>query len=406
MSLFGVGPIVRHNFRWDMLASVGAGLFTVFTLNFAAVVARRADAEAIIISAILAAPFAGNLMAIFSGYLLPRRKRPVFAARAMAVARGLWFVALFTTAPLALAGMVLAHWMLVALITPVLFEVLREIYPQDRRGQLLSYTRLGLTGSMTIGSLVAGFLLDQIGPNWLLPVGALFGVCGALAWGRLKADGGEEDVTPPLGLGAVVRIIGQDRPFRLYAIALACWGFGLLLPGPLFPILLVDRFNASYSEVGMLGFVTSAAWLAGYLFCGRRVDRWPPARVMSLSFAATMLLPLAYLLAPSVWWLIPGAAANGFAAAGIDLGGINVLMRLAPRQRLPEYSSLLTSIAGLRGLIAPFAGAALAAHPWFGAGGVLIVAAILIVIGAVIVGRGALPAEPAFPGEASPAPAT
>ncbi len=25
-ALFGSGPVVRHNFRWDMAASVGAGL--------------------------------------------------------------------------------------------------------------------------------------------------------------------------------------------------------------------------------------------------------------------------------------------------------------------------------------------------------------------------------------------
>jgi hypothetical protein len=65
--LFGLGPAVRHNFRWDMAASVGAGLFTVFTLNFAAVVARRGEADALLLSAMLAAPFAGNMLAIFIG---------------------------------------------------------------------------------------------------------------------------------------------------------------------------------------------------------------------------------------------------------------------------------------------------------------------------------------------------
>jgi MFS family permease len=168
----------------------------------------------------------------------------------------------------------------------------------------------------------------------------------------------------------------------------------LLLPGPLFPILLVDRFQASYSEIGALGFVTSAAWLIGYLVLSRRIDRLSPLRVIGLSFALCVLQPLCYLFSPNVWWLAPGAVAAGFASAGIDLGGINVLMRMAPRERLPEYSSLLTSIAGGRGLIAPFLGVALASLPWLGANGVLGLAAFLIVAGAALVARTSLPAEP------------
>jgi MFS family permease len=384
-ALFGSGPAVRRNFRWDMAASVGAGLFTVFTLNFAAVVARRAEADALLLSAMLAAPFAGNMLAIFSGYLLPRQGRHAFAARLIALARGLWLLAFVAATPLALTGMVLGYWVLVALVTPVIFEVLRDIYPPERRGRLLGYTRIGLTGSMTLGSLVAGVLLDLLGPNRLLPLGALFGIGGALAWGRLKT--GDEAASAPMGLGGVLGILRHDRRFALYAAALACWGFGLLLPGPLFPILLVDRFGASYSEVGALGFVTSAAWLLGYVTLGRRIDRWSPLRVTALSFGLCVFQPICYLVSPNVWLLAPGAAAVGFASAGIDLGGINVLMRLAPRERLPEYSSLLTSIAGLRGLIAPFVGSALAALPLIGVNGVLILAAALILLGATIVAR-------------------
>ena len=402
-ALFRSRRAVRHNFHGDMAANIGAGLFTVFTLNFAAVVARRAEADPLILSMILAAPFAGSMVAIFSTYLLPRQNRHAFAARLIATGRVLWLLALITTAPLALAGMVLAHWVLVSLATPVLFEVLRDIYPAARRGRLLSFTRLGLTGSMTVGSVVAGLLLDLLGPNRLLPLGALFGLAGAFAWSRLRTS--NEAASPPQSLGSTFRILGEDRRFRLYTAALACWGFGLLLPGPLFPILLVDKFNASYSEVGILGFVTSATWLGGYLFWSRSIDRWPPLRVIALSFGLCGLLPLCYLVSPSVWFLLPGVAAQGFASAGLDLAGINVLMRLAPRTRLPEYSSLLTSIAGARGLVAPFLGSALAALPWLGVNGVLLLAAALVAVGTVAVARTDAPPEPAAADELEAAPA-
>jgi hypothetical protein len=55
----------------------------------------------------------------------------------------------------------------------------------------------------------------------------------------------------------------------------------------------------------MLGFVSSAAWLGGYLFWSRRIDRWLPLHVMGLSFGVTVLLPLCYLLSPTVWLLNP-----------------------------------------------------------------------------------------------------
>jgi MFS family permease len=400
--LFGLGPVVRHNFRWDMVSSVGAGLFTVFTLTFVPVVARRAGADEFVISCILAAQFAGSMLAIFSGHVLPRANRHAVATAMIAVGRGLFLLALVTAGPWPLVGMVLGHWIVVALVTPVMFEVLRDIYPPRQRGRLLGLTRLGLTGSMTIGSLVAGLLLDLIGPNLLLPLGALFGIIGALAWSRLQ--GGAGTATPPLGLGSVLGILGRDRRFAVFAGGLTVWGLGLLVPGALYPLLLVDRFQATYSEIGTLGLITSATWLLGYLFWGGRIDRWSPVRVVALSFAGLALLPLAYLLSPNVWWLVPGVAAQGFASAGIDLGMINIQMRLAPRDRLPEYASLLTSIAGARGLIAPFLGAALASTV-LGPNGVLVLAALMTVAGAIILGRTVLPEEPAAE-RAAPAPAS
>lgn len=380
---------VRHNSLWDLGASVGAGLFTVFTLNFATVVARRGDAPAFLLSVMLAAPFAGSMLAILGNYVLPRHNRHAVAARFILAGRSLWLVAAITTTPLALTGLVFGHWILVALVTPVIFETIRDMYPPAERGRRLARTRLGLTASMTGGSLIAGYLLDWFGPQILLPIGSLFGLLGAAAWSRLRVTAGA--VSAPLGLTSLLSIIRQDQRFRRYTVALVSWGFGFLLPGPLYPILLVDQFNASYTEVGLLGLVSSAAWLAGYLVLSRRIDRWSPRLLVGLSFALCLCQPLAYLVSPSVWLLLPGVAAVGLASAGIDLGGINLLMRLAPHARVPEYSSLLTSIAGLRGLVAPFVGSTLIGLPGAGPKGLLLVSLLLIIVGAASLARLQLP---------------
>ena len=58
-------------------------------------------------------------------------------------------------------------------------------------------------------------------------------------------------------------------------------------------------------------------------------------------------------------------------------------------------SCLLTSIAGARGLVAPFLGSALAALPWLGVNGVLLLAAALVAAGTVAVARTDAPPEPA-----------
>jgi len=364
-----------------MVNSLGAGAFTALTINFIPVVARRLDADPLLLSIILAAPFAGSVLNVFSGYWLPRHNRLRFAAVAIGFARGLLFLTPLATGPLSFTLLAVLLYLLIAVPNPIFMEVLRGMYPAEKRARLLSITRIGMTAAITVGSLVGGSMLDNWGPAVLFPLGALLGLVSAGAYSRIRV---QEVEVQRFGTSAAFGLLREDRAFAAYTFAMILWGFGLFMFGPFQPLMLVDRLHASYTEVGVLGFVSSAFWLLSYFYWGRSVDRLGATRVMAISHLLTVLTPLLYWLSPSVWLLVPAAAAMGIANGGIDLAGINAILRLAPPSQVPRYTALINTLLGFRGMVAPFVGSALAAQAWFGFDGVAILCILFICAGATL----------------------
>jgi hypothetical protein len=61
-----------------------------------------------------------------------------------------------------------------------------------------------------------------------------------------------------------------------------------------------------------------------------------------------------------------------------------LIVRSAPPGRAPQYTALVNAVAGARGILAPFAGSALATDGAIGTSGVLIGGAVLCIAGAAI----------------------
>lgn len=369
----------RHNFRWDIITGATSGIFTGLAANFFPVVARNLGADAFLISIMLIGPFVGNLLTIFNGLWMPRRHQLAWTAAFYTVARGLLLLTFVLLVPLPFVLIVFFLYVISALPNPVVIDIMRAMYPNRWRGKLIGYVRMATAGSMMLAALVAGSLLDLWGPRYLLPLGALFGIASALSYTRVRVP--EEASPPRYGTIATLSILREDRPFAHYIVAMTLWGMGFLMVSPLYPLVLIDRLHATYSQLGVLNFATALCWLASFIYWGRRVEGQGAVRAMEQNILISAFVPLIYLLSPNIWVLLLASVVNGFSTGGRELASINAMIHLSPSGRLQQYSSLINSITGVRGIAAPFIGAALVQVPWLGLSGTLFVGFVISAAG-------------------------
>jgi hypothetical protein len=173
------------------------------------------------------------------------------------------------------------------------------------------------------------------------------------------------------------------------------WGFGSLMATPLYALVLVDRFQASYADVGLLQLAGALRGLLAYFVLGHYLDRTGGFGVTPLGMLLTALVPVAYLLAPGLPVLGLGFILLGVGTSAIDLGWqLALVARVSDEHRL-RYMAAHTTITGLRGFVAPFAGT-LFLSLGYGMGPVLLLSGLLGVIGAVMLARalGVNPGDP------------
>lgn len=369
---------VRHNFRTDLLTAVlGATMFT-FVVPFMPIVVRRMGGSELEVSLVIAAAFIGHLLSPLGVYLLAGF--PLVPAVVMTGNLGrLVFIvaAVAATTPLVVALGYVGFWIVMLSNVAAYTTLMQRIYPADQRATAMGRVRIGANLSGLIASIAGGAIL-QVAPD---PVRVLAAAAGLsllanLIFLRIRHD---EQVrrprmTSPVSLLPMVR---ADPTFARYLVATTVLGFGNLIGATLYPLLLVDRFDAPNAFVGIYTAVSAAATMAGYYFFGRRIDRGSSIRLTLANSTLLLGMPLVYLVAPSTWALLPAAAIAGFTMGGGDLTFFTNMVQLAPRDKAADYMAAQSFVLGLRGTIAPFAASAL-----------LLATDATIVLGVVVVGIG------------------
>jgi MFS family permease len=179
--------------------------------------------------------------------------------------------------------------------------------------------------------------------------------------------------------------VWHDVRYRRLLISFTIFGFGNLMNYALYPILLVDHFNAPNSFVGFMTALQSGTAVAAYFAWGRFIDRGSSLRITVIATALGLLMPLGYLFAPNVWFLLPVAVVAGVTNAAGDITFFTNLVQIAPRDRVGDYAVVQSSLMGLRGTVAPFAAATLLTM--FAPQPVMLFAMGLMLIGVLVMGR-------------------
>jgi MFS family permease len=347
---------VRRNFRRDFTASLLGGIFERATTPFIALIAARdLGLPAVYISVIVAASSAASLLALPWVKLthgLPKLRVVVWST---AASRAMLLPLAFGVGPPAYVALVCLSFVLGVVSVPAYSSICKAIYPERDRGSMLAYVRSAplITGVPT--ALAAGWALTRLGPlgtRVVFPVAALIGIAALRVFSRIEMPPEDPGEGPRPGVLSSFKILGRDRAFRTFAIAVSTYGFGNLVVGPLYVLYQANVLKVTNQQQGVLTFLGSGAMLVSLAAWGRLVDWMGSRRCLGLSVFLVFVLPFAYFWARTTWGLIPAFIIQGVGFAGVQLTYMTSILEFASEQEVGQYQAIHTTLLGIRGLLA------------------------------------------------------
>lgn len=350
---------VRRNFRIDLFGAVCAGAFVAVLVTFMPVVVRRMGGTTTDVAIVVAAPFIGNLCSPIFAYLLAHLPKVRVVAGASTLSRIVFLLSVLAAAtPLMLALSSVAFWIIVVSNIAAYTALMQGIYPDGERASAMGNVRVGASLAGIIAAALAGVLIDIVPAQWVFAGAALISLPGSIGFLGVRYDGLAEPPRRRPAL-AIARDVWADARYRKLMLAFAIFGSGNIMNFAVYPILLVDYFDASNSFVGTLAVVQSATQIVAYPLIGRLIDRGSTLRQSLIATLLTLLVPIGYLIAPGAWALLPVAVIIGIGVASGELTAFTNIVHLAPRERIGEYAAVQAFLLGVRGTSAPFIAAAL-----------------------------------------------
>ena len=394
---------VRGNFRIDSFSGVMAGVYLGVIVAFLPVVIRRMGGSTGDVALVVAGPFIGHLFSPVFGYLLARFRPVRITAVTATLSRSIFLVGVLIAAtPFALAFVSVTMWVIAVANMASYATLMQGIYPDSERGSAMGRVRIGASIASIASATLAGLFIDNVPATVVFAVATLVSLPGAIAFGRIRHD--PPDIRPVrYRPSRIARDVWRDHRYRRLLLSFTIFGFGNLMNAALYPILLVDHFNAPNSFVGFMTALQAGSAVVAYYLWGRFIDRGSSLRMTVINTALVLLMPLGYLIAPTTVFLLPVAIVAGVTNAGGDIMFFTNIVQLAPRERVGDYAVAQSSLMGLRGTIAPFAASALLTM--LSAQSVMVFAMGLMVAGLVVMDRAVrlATAKPAAVLEAVPA---
>jgi len=380
-------PEIRRALRIDISATL---LFTVFaglTSPFIGLILRaELGATPLQLAVMSSAGGACLLLSLLWARAFHGRPPLPYLVWPGFVARGVFLLVPFVSSAWSFVGLVIARDFFGAAAAPAQAAVVERVYPRAQRGRALGLVRMA-GAVLGIGlALAAGQLFERVGYRWIFVVAALLGMAASLRQRRLAVPepvpfGGE----PPTGLRGAWLAVRDDHAFQRLLVASFLFGSGCWIQTPAHPLLLVDVLHVSASQVGVFAAVAAMGTLAGSAYWGWLVDRRSSLEALRVMYLVGAATPLIYYIAWSPWVLVASSVTDSLLAVGLELVWMMAVIDVAGPQRTAQYVAIGATLAGVRGVAGPLVGGLLI-HA-FGVHVVYLVAAILTLSGAWLVGR-------------------
>src|SRR3989441_2479978 len=380
-------PEIRRALRIDVSAALLFAVFASLTTPFIGLILRRElGATPLQLSVMSAAGGACLLLSLAWARALCGHAPLPYLVWPSFVARGLFLLMPLASSAWLFVSLIVATNVFGAAAAPAQAAVVERLYPRAARGRALGLVRMA-GAALGIGlALAAGQLFERVDYRVIFPAAAVLGMAASLRQRHLPvpaaAHAGESTVG---GLRQAWAAVRDDDVFRRLLLASFLFGSGCWIQTPAHPLLLVDVLHVSASQVGVFAAVAALGTLAGSAYWGWLVDRRSSLEALRVMYLVGAATPLIYYIAWSPWVLVASSVTDSLLAVGLELVWMMAVIDVAGPQRTAQYVAIGATLAGVRGVVGPLVGGLLI-HA-FGVHAVYLVAAILTLSGAWLVGR-------------------
>ena len=384
-------PMVRRNYRHELRSAFTFPLAAAMAEGtFAGVVADKYfGANLVLIAVLTAAPMFGNILALVWSNMAQRRPMVAFVNRLqIGVVICIAAVGLTALLPKAadghptllaawcFAGLIVAARVLASGIVTVRSAIWRFNYPTGTRARIVGRITVIYNAMLGLMTFAGGLLMDW--RAWiyavLYPTLAAVSLIGVRSFGRIRVRGQRNllrRLPPGRGVVATLRrmagdlsILRHDKAFAGYQWCQFLLGvsFMFMVP-PLIQMVSRDMTDPKSDYTLALIVLHLLPTIVGVV----SVQLWAPVfdRLSILRFRvvhgvavlATHATLLAGALSGQLWLVGCGTALMGLSVGGGQLAWQLGQHAFAPPERSGAYMGVHVMLTGLRGMLAPFAGA-------------------------------------------------
>jgi MFS family permease len=315
---------MRESYYYDSLGTITFAFFAGLAATFFPVVARKLGASSFQMALITSAPFMGALFTLYWARVSDNAVSQMgFYVKVKLLARGIILLFFLAINPWIFILLVFLNSLLEQAGSPAYLGIMKKIYSDDYRGRAMGYVRMEMAIVAVFACYLGGFLLDHFSYRYIFPLGATFGILSIIYFGRIKVQKNnakqkrkKQGILPK----EILEVFKKDRPFALFQTIFFIQGFANLMVMPLFPIFLVDYLGISNTSMGKLVSLSSIFLIFSYLFWGHHIDKRGPCRSLTLNFFLRSFIPICYVFASTIWYIVPASIISGFTiGAGVAL---------------------------------------------------------------------------------------
>ncbi|MBI3271431.1 MAG: MFS transporter [Planctomycetes bacterium] len=396
-----------YHLRAELLNNLFLGVFGLYEA-----VARKALHASPFQIALLTTLSAGtNLTAVFwSAVMRGRDKAPFFLLAAL-LGRGLLLSVFVIDDPSVFVLLCFFLFLSDPIFTPAQNSLLQANYPDGLRGRLFGEIAAYSKVLFLLTSIAAGYFFDRYPELWrpAFALSAMVGLLGYRLYARtrirsLPPAGRDAQGAAPGGAAPSTRVrrnparlvlhsyreffrvLKENPVFDAYERNYFVYGLAFMMLQPTNVLLLVDRFHLDYAHFSLARQVLFMGTVAVFSPLGGRIlERYQTIRASGLFFTILALYPLSAYLAcvfEQVWLVYLSFALFGMAMAGVAASWSLGAIYFARRRDSSEFMGVHVTCVGLRGLVGPYLGYALAQ--------VLDLQFVYLVAGALFLTAGAL----------------
>lgn len=346
----------RFNIKIDSLSAIAFGVFAGAFYPFFSVTAVRLGAVGITLALITAAPFMGQLFAVYWGHKSDQGQKLPFVIISGILSRIVVIFLAFTTKVEVFSLFIIVHFLLASIGGPAFTSLVRKVYPINFRGQIMGIIQF-IIGSVRVGvTYLAGIWLDKQGYTSLFIIAGFFGILASLVYARIKEP---EEVNLPerkrFSIKNTFKLLRADNLLSLAIIGFFIFDLGNLLLAPVYPLVQVHNLGLTNLQIGKLSIFWIFGWFSTAPIWGWIVDRFQPVYAVIISITIFIGSPLIYFFESPFIFLVLASWLNGAAGSSLEVGWINLMMKLGG-QKSSQYSGLYLTVLGIRGLIGPLLG--------------------------------------------------